>query len=178
MNSYHYSRPVSPPLPDKYSGGYLPKMPTYSGASQSRDSSASQSRDSGASQSRDSGASQSRDSGASQSGGATGSSASQRTSSLSVPTRWYPEEEKYKMLSQWKASGLTRRAYSRSKGIPESTFGQWVREADDSYEAAEEKWSRLISEWQASGLSQRKFASKKGISRSCLNERANSKGAK
>ncbi len=165
MNSYHYSRPVSPPLPDKYSGGYLPKMPTYSGASQSRDSSASQS--GGAT-----------GSSASQSGGATGSSASQRTSSLSVPTRWYPEEEKYKMLSQWKASGLTRRAYSRSKGIPESTFGQWVREADDSYEAAEEKWSRLISEWQASGLSQRKFASKKGISRSCLNERANSKGAK
>ncbi len=90
MDSYDFSRetgrPVSPPLPEDYSMGYLPQMSTYSGASQSRTTSVPQPIDFGGTASGYSGASQSRNTSVPQieyggsASGYNGSSQSRRTS--------------------------------------------------------------------------------------------------
>ncbi len=167
MDSYFFGRymgrPASPPLPDEYSGGYLPQMPAYSDTSPSgRSSGVAQPIDFGGSVSGYSGASQSRHTSvppieygsASQSGGATGSSASQRTSTRRGR---YSDEEKSIALSDWQASKETetQEAFSKRTGIPIRTLRNWIWQAEVSVPShhnsyTPEEKSIALSDWQAS----------------------------
>ncbi len=184
MDSYDFSRrtgrPVSPPLPENYSMDYLPQMPTYSGSTQSRNTSVPQPIDFGGSTSRYTGATQSRNTSVPQLidfGGSTSrytgatqsrhtsvppieyGSASQGTSTQSH--RAYPPEYRYAAVSSWQNSGGTsQRAYAEGIGVPRSTFRDWVEEAGGPTQRrpsqrrtpyTPEERSTLLSQWQARG---------------------------
>ncbi len=185
MDSYDFSRylgrPASPPLPDGYSGGYLPQMPAYSDTSPSGHSSGvPQPIDFGGSVTGySSDASQSRRTSvppieygsASQSGGATGSSASQRTSSRRGYT--YPDEVKSAMLTAWRDSEESKSAFCKRKGIPRTTFLGWIKEAGVSSksrlaERAAERRSKTVSDWKTSGETQIEFSRRTGVPISTL----------
>ncbi len=159
MDSYFFGwylgRPASPPLPDEHSGGYLPQMPPYSGASQSQNTSVPQPIDFGGSASGYSSASQSRrtsvppiEYGSSSRSGRTtgsGSRASQRT------YRDYPDEVKSRALSEMQqevASGGTIKSYASRSTIPYATLTSWYSKISGSRPghhcaSDEEKASRL-----------------------------------
>ncbi len=194
MDSYFYSWfmniPTSPPLPDEYSGGYLPQMPPYSDASQSQNTSVPQPIDFGGSASGYNGASQSQHTSvppidygsssqsggaigdsASQSGGAIGSSASQRTI-----RQQYPEEVKSKALSEMQqevARGGTLKSYADRSPIPYDTLKNWHRSittrGHQTY--SDEVKSKVLSEIEeemASGGSLKTYANRSTIPYSTL----------
>ncbi len=115
MDSYDFSRetgrPVSPPLPEDYSMDYLPQMSTYSGSTQSRNTSVSQPIDYGGSTSRYTGATQSR--------------------GTSVPPTYTPEYRST-VVTGWRSSNESQKAYARRIGLPPSTLSDWVREESSS----------------------------------------------
>ncbi len=152
MDSYDFSRetgrPVSPPLPEDYSMGYLPQMSTYSGASQSRNTSVPQPIDFGGTASGYSGSSQSRSTsvpqieygGVSQSGGTSRVSQSGGTSRVSQsggtsrvslrPSRYgqNTEDVRSKILSELHeemASGGSIKSYAKRTGYSYDTLKSW-----------------------------------------------------
>ncbi len=160
MDSYFFGwylgRPASPPLPDEYSGGYLPQMPAYSDASPSgRSSGVPQPIDFGGSVTGySSDASQSRHTSVPpiEYGGATGSSASQPTSS--ERRRPFTDEEKSRMLSglqQALDNGSTMRKYAAQIGISQGNLSNWRSEAQGSLKGnyrrfTDEEKSRAVRE--------------------------------
>ncbi len=164
MDSYDFSRetgrPVSPPLPEDYSMGYLPQMSTYSGVSQSRNTSvpepidfggsvseyngSSQSRNTSVPQPIDFGGSTSRYTGATQSRNTSvplieygSSSQSGRTtgSGSRTNTRYHSDEVKTKALSEMQqevARGGTIRSYASRSTIPYATLSWWYGQLSGS----------------------------------------------
>ncbi len=149
MDSYDFSRetgrPVSPPLPEDYSMSYLPQMATYSGSTQSRNTSVSRPIDFGGSTSRYTGATQSRNTSVSQPidfGGSTsrytGATQSRRTSGQQISLASssqrpiYTPEYRSSVVTSWRSSNESQLAYARRIGLPPSTLGDWVREEGSS----------------------------------------------
>ncbi len=138
MDSYDFSRymgrPVSPPLPEDYSMGYLPQMPAYGDTSPSG---------------RSSGVPQPIDFGGSSSGF---SGASQRTSSQGP--RIHQPEERAAAVARWRASGKTQKDFAESIAIPRTTFRQWIIEADyptrSNIKYPPEEKSAALRQWHAS----------------------------
>ncbi len=200
MDSYFFGwylgRPASPPLPDGYTGDYLPQMPAYSDASQSG-------RSSGVPQPIDFGGSvtgYSSDTSQSRHSSVTPieyDGASQQTSSQSHrPRRTYTAEDRAAVVANWRNSEEPQRVYARSIGIPNTTLRGWIEEAGSSaksrpstthsrnYYTPEEK-SATLSEWQARRKTESlaAFSERTGIPRRTLQEwikqeKDSSKGAR
>ncbi len=169
MDSYDFGRylgrPASPPLPDGYSGDYLPQMPAYRDTSPSgRSSGVPQPIDFGGSASGYRGASQSRHTSVPQ---FEYGSASQRTSSRGQRTSYTPAE-KYAMVTNWRASGERQADYARRAGIPPSSFCVWIKEAGGSSqnlyaEKVAERQSKVVRDWRDSGETRTDYAKRKNI---------------
>ncbi len=174
MDSYNFSResgrPASPPLPEDYSMGYLPQMATYSGSTQSRNTSVPQPIDFGGSASGYSSASQSRRTSV--------PPISYGSSSHGIT---YTPEYRSTVVTSWRSSNESQTVFARRIGIPQSTLSDWIQEAGSSSQSrpramhnrthytAEYK-SAVLSAWRSrgEGETQADFSKRTGIPASTL----------
>ncbi len=167
MDSYDFSRylgrPTSPPLPDEYSGGYLPQMPAYSDASPSE---------------RSSGVPQSIDFGGSVTGYSSDASQSRHTSVPPMPA--YSDTSPNGRSSGvpqpidfgGSASGYSGASQSRRTRVPQIEYGsasQPTSSQGPRIHPPEER-AAAVARWRASGKTQKDFAESIAIPRTTFRE--------
>ncbi|MEJ2416330.1 MAG: transposase, partial [Exilibacterium sp.] len=177
MDSYDFSRetgrPVSPPLPEDYSMDYLPQMATYSGSTQSRNTSVSQPIDFGGSTSRYTGTTQSRGTSVPQieyGGNTSRYTGATQSRGTSVPQIEYGgSTSRYTGATQSRRTNVQQIGYgsvSQSGGATGSSASQRTSTRIGVPIYTDEEKSQAISGWRESGLSQKDYASSIGVPQS------------